>query len=235
VNNCPESADLEYDTLNITLKARNRMTNFFPLMFAAVVGFAHAFEIDHLLAVSNIVTQRRTIWEALRDGIYWGLGHTSTIMVIGILMILAKVGISEGAFHYFEACVGFMLMFLGAHRIWKTWESEKEHLLMHARQQEHDHRLAFGVGLVHGLAGSGALVLLVMTEIHETLPAIIYLLIFGAGSIAGMMLASGLFSLPFSKKIAYGSPWRWRLTLLSSLLCIFFGVRVIWENLGVMK
>jgi hypothetical protein len=207
------------------------MINALPLFFAAAVGFGHAFEIDHLLAVSNIVTRRKTIWEALKDGIYWGLGHTSTILIIGVLMILAKLGISEQTFHFFEAGVGVMLVVLGVQRIRKTWEHEKWHADQHHHLQAHDHRLAYGVGLVHGLAGSGALVLLVMTEIKEALPAVLYLLVFGMGSIAGMLLASGVFSLPFSQKLADAGPWRWRFTLLSSLLCMIVGGKVIWENL----
>ena len=207
------------------------MVQFLPLLFAAVVGFGHAFEVDHLLAVSNIVTRRKTTWEALRDGAYWGLGHTSTILLIGVVMILVKVGISEQTFHYFEAGVGLMLMILGVQRILKTWQYEKIHQQLHAQHKAHDHRLAYGVGLVHGLAGSGALILVVMTQIKETLPAVLYLLIFGIGSILGMLLASGIFSLPFSQKLNNAGVWRWRLTLLSSLLCIFFGGRVIWENL----
>ena len=202
-----------------------------PLLFAAVVGFGHAFEVDHLLAVSNIVTRRKTLWEALKDGVYWGLGHTSTILIIGVLMILAKVGIHAQTFHFFEAGVGLMLMVLGVHRIWKTWEHEKAHAQMHANLEPHDHKLAYGVGLVHGLAGSGALVLLVMTEIESAFPAVLYLLIFGVGSIAGMLLAAGMLSLPFTQKLAQGGLWRWRLTLLSSLLCIIFGGKVILENL----
>mgnify|MGYP000063546387 CR=1 FL=1 len=202
-----------------------------PLLFAGVVGFGHAFEIDHLLAVSNIVTRRKTLREALKDGIYWGLGHTSTILIIGVLMILAKLGISEQTFHFFEAGVGVMLVILGVQRIRKTWEHEKWHADQHHHLQEHDHRLAYGVGLVHGLAGSGALVLLVMTEIKEALPAVLYLLIFGAGSIAGMLLASGVFSLPFSQKLTDAGPWRWRFTLLSCLLCMIVGGKVILENL----
>ena len=207
------------------------MTHFLPLMFAAVVGFGHAFEVDHLLAVSNIVTRRKSTWEALRDGAYWGLGHTSTILVIGLVMILVKVGITEQTFHYFEAGVGLMLIFLGVQRIWKTWFDEQKHQQMHAQHKPHDHRLAYGVGLVHGLAGSGALILVVMTQIKGTLPSVLYLLIFGLGSTLGMLLASGIFSLPFSQKLNNAVLWHWRLTLLSSLLCIFFGGRVIWENL----
>ena len=58
-----------------------------PLLFAAMIGFTHAFEADHLVAVSNIVTKRDKLLLAVKDGIYWGLGHTSTIFLIGLLSL----------------------------------------------------------------------------------------------------------------------------------------------------
>jgi ABC-type nickel/cobalt efflux system permease component RcnA len=196
-----------------------------------VVGFTHAFEIDHLLAVSSIASRRKSVFMAIKDGIFWGLGHTSTILAIGICMILAKVVVAEQVFHYFEAGVGFMLILLGAQRIWKTWQHEKNHALAHDHHEPHGHRLAYGVGLVHGLAGSGTLVLLVMTELKTAWEGIAYILIFGLGSIGGMLLASGIFGLPFSSKISTSPTVHRGLTLLSSLLCIGFGCKVVFENL----
>ncbi|NUO02240.1 MAG: sulfite exporter TauE/SafE family protein [Saprospiraceae bacterium] len=202
-----------------------------PLLFAAMVGFTHAFEADHLLAVSSMVTRRNSIKSSLKDGIYWGLGHSSTILAIGLLMIVAKVAIAEATFGYFEATVGLMLILLGTHRIWKTWKHEQHHHKAHQEEAPHHHRLAYGVGLVHGLAGSGTLVLLVMTELKSSLQGIVYLLIFGLGSIAGMLLASGVFSLPFSQKFTNARQIRGALTLASSLFCIVLGCKVMWENL----
>lgn len=207
------------------------METAFPLLFAAVVGFTHAFEVDHLLAVSSIVTRRRSVWESVKDGVYWGLGHTSTILAIGLLMIMARVAITDAAFGYFEAGVGLMLVILGVHRMVKTWQHERYHQQAHHQHEPHNHRLAYGVGLVHGLAGSGALVLAVMANLKSSFDGIAYLLVFGAGSIAGMLLASGVFSLPFSRKLNLSQGARSMLTVLSSLLCIALGVKVIWENL----
>jgi sulfite exporter TauE/SafE len=208
------------------------METFLTLGFAAVVGFTHAFEADHLLAVSNIVTRRNSLAEAVKDGVYWGLGHTSTILAIGLLMILVRVAVAEQVFHIFEAVVGLMLIALGIHRIRKVWLHEQEHAFVHQNQQPHHHRLAYGVGLIHGLAGSGTLVLLVMTQLQDSVESIAYLLIFGLGSVAGMLLASGIFSLPFSKKWSSGRKLQLSLTLLSATLCIIFGARVVWENLA---
>ena len=191
----------------------------FPLLLTIYAGFTHAFEADHLLAVSDIISQRNNTWLSLKDGIFWGLGHASTICAIGILMILFKVGISEHYFHYFEALVGVMLIALATYRLIKYFHSNKvivhahahqhgeggkhKHLHVHVRLEEahrHTHSLAYGVGFVHGLAGSGVLILVVMSQIKEPVDGVAYLMIFGIGCIAGMMLASGLFSIPFSEK-----------------------------------
>lgn len=207
------------------------MHSLLPLLFAGVVGFTHAFEIDHLLAVSSIASRRKSVLMAIKDGVYWGLGHTSTILAIGVVMILAKVVVAEQVFQYFEAGVGLMLILLGAHRIWKTWEHEKNHAQAHEHHTPHGHRLAYGVGLIHGLAGSGTLILLVMSELKTAWEGIVYILIFGVGSIGGMLLASGIFGLPFSANISRSPAVHRGLSLLSSLLCIGFGCKVVFENL----
>ncbi|MEO7523218.1 MAG: hypothetical protein ABIT58_03950 [Ferruginibacter sp.] len=71
----------------------------FPLLLTIYAGFAHAFEAHHLLAVSNIVSRRNNIKLSLKDGVFWGIGHAATILLIGILLILFKVGISVQYFH----------------------------------------------------------------------------------------------------------------------------------------
>src|SRR5579864_8964870 len=106
----------------------------FPLLLTIYAGFTHAFEADHLLAVSNIVSQRNSIWSSMKDGIFWGLGHASTICFIGIPMILFKVSISAHYFHYFEAIVGVMLIILAIYRLAKFFRNKK--LVIHAHSHE---------------------------------------------------------------------------------------------------
>lgn len=91
----------------------------FPLLLTIYAGFAHAFETDHLLAVSNIVSQRNNAFKSMKDGIFWGLGHTSTILLIGILILLLKVHVNENYFHFLEAGVGVMLVIMGFFRLSK--------------------------------------------------------------------------------------------------------------------
>jgi high-affinity nickel permease len=207
------------------------------LSFAAFMGFTHSFEADHLLAVSNIVTKRSRLILAVKDGIYWGLGHTSTIFIVGLIIILGKMMISEDTpiFKYFESIVGLMLICLGFYRIFKLYKF-KQHLAQHHPHTHlHDHsdthRMAYGVGLIHGLAGSGAVILSAITTMKGNFEMLLFLLIFGMGSVVGMLLASGFFSLPFSKKLSTNRNLQIGLTLFSCLLCILFGLKVVWENL----
>ncbi|WP_026993776.1 urease accessory protein [Flectobacillus major] len=200
-----------------------------PLLLASIVGFSHAFEADHLVAVSNIVTRRNSLHLAMKDGVYWGLGHTSTILLVGCVFILGKFTFHENSFHYLEAAVGIMLIILGVFRLFKLYTA-KATVHTHA-SDVHEHKLAYGVGLVHGLAGSGALVLSVLTTIKGIVSSLLYLFIFGIGSIGGMMLAAGIFSVPFSEKIIRNQKIRVYMTLLSSLFCIGLGVIVIHQQL----
>ena len=87
------------------------------LLFAAIVGFNHAFEADHVLAVGNIANRRNTFLEAVRDGLFWGLGHTSTILLVGCIIIVGKLTLNIGSFEYLEVVVGVTLVALGTPRL----------------------------------------------------------------------------------------------------------------------
>ncbi|MFD2935148.1 urease accessory protein [Spirosoma flavum] len=211
------------------------METLLPLLLALSVGFAHAFEADHLLAVSNIVTRRTTIGLALKDGVFWGLGHTSTILLVGSVFMVGKFALREADFRYLEASVGVMLVSLGVLRLYKLLNAPNKilaHPHMHS-SDGHEHGLAYGIGLLHGLAGSGALVLSVLTRIKGTGAGMFYLVLFGVGSMVGMMVAAGAFSIPFSLRLAANPTVRITLVALSSLVCIGLGTAVIYENVLV--
>ena len=221
----------------------------FPLLLTIYAGFIHAFEADHLLAVSNIVSQRDNVKLSLKDGIFWGLGHTSTIFFVGVLMIVFKAGISDQYFRYFESLVGVMLIALAIYRMVIFFRTKKvvihahphqhageqhKHLHVHVGNKQvhrHKHSLAYGVGLVHGLAGSGALILIAMSQMKSPADGLIYLIIFGAGCIVGMLVAAGLFSIPFSKKLIQAQMLQSVLIIVTCLLCFLYGGKVIYENL----
>ncbi|WP_321332274.1 hypothetical protein [uncultured Bacteroides sp.] len=217
------------------------------LAYALYEGLFHAVEADHVLAVTNIVSQRNKIWPAVKDGIFWGLGHTSTIFLVGIVMILFKVNIPDRSFSYFEAAVGLMLIIVASYRLYLFFRDEElfyfhKHSYEHAGVNDHLHvhvhskgpnlhKTSYGIGFVHGLAGSGALVVLVMTQIESMASSLLYLVIFGIGSIIGMTLIAGVFSIPFSKKLVNSKILRTILVLTSSVLCLAYGCYVIYNNL----
>lgn len=195
------------------------------ILFAAVIGFHHAFEADHVLAVGNIANKRNKFLHAIRDGMYWGLGHTSIIFLIGCIIILGKSFVNEAYFEFFEVIVGFTLVVLGIYRFVK---SGNIHLHQPVEEKANsNHKLAYSVGLIHGLAGSGAVILIAMTELKHAYESILYLLIFGLGSIIGMMVVAGVFNLPFSKKIKVTNTFQTVLVKLTALLCIGYGVYMI--------
>jgi hypothetical protein len=198
------------------------------LFLALAAGFSHAFEADHLVAVSNIVTRRTSPLAAIKDGIFWGLGHTSTILLVASVYLLGKFVLDEADFKYLEACVGAMLIVLGSYRLYKLYENQS-HGHVHP---EPAFSLAYGVGMMHGLAGSGALLISVLTQVEGSLNGLGYLLIFGAGSVFGMMLAAGIFSMPFSVAKLQNTAFRTTLTLVSSLLCVGLGFKVLVDNLA---
>ena len=206
------------------------METAFPLFFAVIVGFTHAFEADHIAAVGNIVTKRDKLTLAVKDGIYWGVGHASTIIFIGLLIIAGKATFLNNYFSYFEVTVGAMLVVLGLYRIARFFKKDETQGIDAIRSDSH--REALGVGLIHGLAGSGAMVLLVMTEMHGSINSILYLLIFGIGSITGMLVAAGVMSLPFSKKMHAHPYIQGGLVFLSCALCIVYGSYIFICNLS---
>jgi high-affinity nickel permease len=218
------------------------------LLYALYEGLLHAFEADHILAVTNIVSQRNKLLPALKDGVFWGLGHTSTIFLVGILMIVFKVHIPEGTFSYFEASVGLMLILVATYRLYIFLLDEQTALSFHRHTHEHAgenkhlhthihlkgknlHKASYGIGIVHGLAGSGTLVVLIMTQIASIANSILYLVIFGLGTMVGMSLVAGVFSVPFSKKLIDSKILRTVLVIVSSGLCFVYGCYVIYANL----
>jgi hypothetical protein len=198
------------------------MENLLPIVFASVAGAGHAFEPDHLLAVSSMVSRRDSTALAMKDGLYWGLGHTTMIALVGSVILLSRATFLQSG--YFEAGVGLMLIVMGLSRL-----AGKEPLGFKIKATS-EHRVAYTVGLIHGLAGSGALVLLVMTEISSPLLGILYLLVFGVGSILGMFGVAGLLSIPYTPRMRLSRRIRLVTGVVSSVACIVYGGWMVYVN-----
>jgi len=188
------------------------------LILGLTLGMEHALDADHVVAVSTIVSQNKHPFKAALVGTFWGIGHTTTLFLVGMVVIVFKLAIPESLALSMEFLVGVVLFVLGAQIMWEyrtkkvhthTHDHDGEmpahpHFHSHAEDAGHKHHAlshqskSLIIGMIHGLAGSAALMLIVLGTIRSPLEAIAYILIFGGGSILGMMLISTLIGLPFA-------------------------------------
>jgi sulfite exporter TauE/SafE len=203
-----------------------------------LLGLKHATEADHLAAVSTIVSERRSIWHSAAVGALWGIGHTAALLVAGVFVLGLGLVIPDRVADLLELAVAVMIIILGMRLLHLHVHSHAHgglsHVHLHFQDEVHTGSQHSGlagwrpvfVGLVHGLAGSAALTLLVLSEIVGTGGAGIgfaYLLVFGLGSIGGMLLMSVLIGLPFSFGIRFFRRTIVPLRLLTALLSTGFG------------
>ncbi len=216
------------------------------------LGLKHATEADHLAAVGTIVSERKSLWSSALVGGLWGLGHTISLLLAGIFVLLLNFEISEKTERVLEFCVGIMLLFLGLNVFRKIMKGGKIHFHTHdhgdhKHTHPHLHELnkvddtgthhgfkfsprAILIGMVHGLAGSAALMLLVVPTIHSRSLGLLYIVIFGIGSIGGMMLMSFLVGLPFHLTAARFNRFNNILQGLAGLVSIIIGLTIIYEK-----
>jgi high-affinity nickel permease len=214
------------------------------------LGMRHATDADHVVAVSTIVSRERRISSAALIGGLWGLGHTITILLVGAGIILFTLVIPPRVGLSMEFSVGLMLIFLGLVNL-RGFSKQVNQLpgAQHdiAGTHTHDHTSVdfmdsrfgrsklyqwarpFIVGLVHGMAGSAAVALLVLTTIHNAHWAVAYLAIFGVGTIAGMMVIT--IAMASALRFA-GSRSAWinqRLAFATGLLSVAFGLFIVYQ------
>ncbi|SIR24577.1 High-affinity nickel-transport protein [Domibacillus enclensis] len=160
------------------------------LLLGFTLGIKHATEPDHVIAVSTIASQTKKLSRSSLAGVFWGLGHTATLLVIGVTAIALGQHIPENVATLLEFFVGVMLVYLGINGIRKNPVIEEG-------KQQHFHKKSFVIGVIHGLAGSAAMVLLTAAAADTGAEAFQYILLFGAGTIVGMLLFTTLLGLPF--------------------------------------
>jgi len=184
------------------------MTLFAILALGFFLGMRHATDSDHVLAVTTIVTRAKTPRAALGVGALWGLGHSATILTVGGSIVLFGWVIPPRLGLSMEMSVAVMLIVLGAMNLSGALSRIGQVAHRHAHEQEPTDppsaRRMTGllrplvVGVVHGLAGSAAIALLVLTTLKTAASALVYLAVFGAGTMAGMMLLTWAMALPIS-------------------------------------
>jgi ABC-type nickel/cobalt efflux system permease component RcnA len=238
------------------------MNDFSILLFATpavgilglglVLGLKHATEADHLAAVSTIVSGHKGLWSSALVGGLWGLGHTFSLFIAGLFVLLLDFQISQTASQWLEFGVGVMLTLLGLNVLRRIVKGGHLHFHPHehgghAHAHPHVHDVekadhaathhgfdlnsrALLIGMVHGLAGSAALMLLVIPTIQSRAIGMLYIVIFGIGSVGGMMMMSFLVGLPFHFSASRFSRFNHLLQFCSGILSIILGLGIIYDK-----
>jgi ABC-type nickel/cobalt efflux system permease component RcnA len=185
------------------------------------LGLRHALDADHLAAVSTIASERRNVIASSLAGAFWGLGHTVALLAVGVAVILLRIEIGPRTAAAAELCAALMLVGLGVDTLWKVARGGQLHLHRHRhgkRTHAHPHvhageahddpdrgdwhhglrhqRRPFFVGMVHGLAGSAALMLIILAGLPSPSLAFTFITAFGIGSVGAMACMGALLGAP---------------------------------------
>ena len=191
-------------------------------LLGLLLGIRHAVDPDHVVAVAAIATGQRSIRRASAIGAMWGVGHTFTILLVGGAIIVFRIAIPPRLGLAFEFAVGIVLIVLGVANLVSRAEPTPSQAA--ARP--------LVVGMVHGLAGSAAVALLVLAAVRDPRWAIGYLLLFGFGTIVGMILVTTAIALPAAYAATRVTSMRRYLVLASGAASVIFGVLIAVQLAG---
>lgn len=198
------------------------------LALGVFLGVRHATDADHVVAVTTIVSRARSVRAALSIGVLWGLGHTLSVLLGGGAIVLFELTVPPHIGLGLELVVAFMLIALGVLNVRSRARSD---LAANEREPSLARRplSSLVVGVVHGLAGSAALALLVLTTIREPSLALAYLGIFGLGTVAGMALLTAAMALPISLAARRFASFEQTLARLTGLASVAFGMFLVYQ------
>lgn len=229
------------------------------LTLGLAIGLQHAFEPDHIAAVTTQISRQKNRSQSLKEivkkgalkssiiGAFWGAGHTTTLVLVGLLVYMLSVNIPDVFFISSELIVGMMLIFLAITTISNKKLFRIKHMHPHSHKDgtvhthphehgsdhKHGHR-SYLIGCIHGLAGSGALLVVIAGSLNSVQDILSFILIFGVGSIIGMTLISSLIGIPFAisnKASSLDKTLRYVVGIVSFLI----GISIVYEIVYVGK
>jgi High-affinity nickel-transport protein len=220
------------------------------LSLGFMLGLRHALDSDHVAAVSTVLAERPTFKASGLIGFSWGMGHTVILLVVGLIVLWFRVPVPDSLAQAAEGMVGIMLVILGGVLGMKLWNerwhvhqhdhdgTRHVHLHSHAVVVSHGHShwwresvRPLCIGMAHGLAGSAALLLLVVSSARTMSDGLIYIALFGCGSIVGMMLIGLVLSLPIVWSLRFGRPVFLVVQGLASLGSVGLGLSIVYRIL----
>jgi sulfite exporter TauE/SafE len=215
-----------------------------------ILGLRHALDSDHLAAVSTVLAERPSWRASGLVGLSWGVGHTVVLLFVGAVVLVLRVPVPEPLALAAEGIVGIMLVVLGGllgmKLIRERWHLHQHHHdgIRHVHFHSHRHSQGHGhvhwwresvrplcIGMAHGLAGSAALLLLVVASAESVIDGLLYIAVFGCGSILGMMLIGLALSLPVVWSFRLGRPLFLTVQGLASVGSIALGCLIVYRIL----
>ncbi|MEK7315167.1 MAG: hypothetical protein AAB011_03225 [Candidatus Eisenbacteria bacterium] len=188
-----------------------------PLVLGFALGIRHALDPDHLAAMGTIVARAKSPGRAAFLGSIWGMGHSTSLLVASAVIIGLRIPLSAAVAHGLELAVAAMLIVLGVQSLLRPFPDS----MVSSGPRR---RRPYLIGLVHGLAGSGGLALVVLPTLPDRLSAFIYVLLFGLGSIGGMALWSATLAVPLGRLARSSSPLRRWVPAISGIVSVGCGI-----------
>ncbi len=193
------------------------------LLLAALLGLRHATDPDHLMAVTSLVAADGAgTRAAARLGAFWGVGHAATLLVLGLPLILLSATVPDWVGAGAETLVGIVIAVLAARVLLRWWRRDRAH--SHEPQRLRTPRQAAAIGALHGLAGTGAVVLLLIAAIPDPLAACAALAAFAPLSAASMALCTSGFAWTLTRPAVQPLYNAFLLPLLGACGLVFGGV-----------
>ena len=224
------------------------------LLMGFLLGMRHAMESDHVAAVASLVTRSPSMRESIRLGSVWGLGHTLTLFVFGSMVMLLDRMVPERMALMLEFGVGIMLVMLGIDVV-RRFMRERLHFHVHRHadgtlhfhahthadeinhtsdSHMHIHTEKFPlrallVGIMHGMAGSAAMIVLTLQTVQSFGMGLVYISLFGLGSIGGMAVLSMVIMLPLRHSANRFTGAHSYLQLAIGAATTLLGIRMMFE------
>lgn len=207
------------------------MNGLLALGTALVLGFLHALEVDHMMALTVFISRRPTVPAALAFSLRWGLGHSLAVFTAGAILLATGLRWSPALSGVLEGAVGVALIAVG---IWSLRTARNLHPHHPAEDGAHRHGIT-SIGLMHGLAGTSAAVALIpVTLLHDTGLGLAYLALFGLGVTGGMIVFAVVAAVTVRRAAGDSQAWGRRVTSWAGIGSIGVGLwwigRVVFEG-----
>ena len=232
------------------------MTLINTLLLGFLIGLKHALEADHVAAVASLASKTTSVREGLALGATWGLGHTITLFIFSSIVLIFDTVVSEQLALTLEFFVGCMLVLMGGAIIKEIIKKRVHlhkhkhsdgttHLHFHSHAQEnvehqsnphqHTHKQQFSirallVGMMHGMAGSAALIVLTLNSVSSIGTRLVYIFLFGIGSVVGMALLSLMIIIPLRHSEYAANRTYQGLQVFIGLVTLFLGMIIMYET-----